>query len=255
MLITSPDIAALENVSHGFFTRKGGVSSGIYASLNCGLGSSDDKANVIENRRRVASKLGAEESKFCTLYQTHSANVITVETCWRHSKLPKADAMVTDKPNIALGILTADCVPVLFADSKGKVIGAAHAGWKGAFAGVLQATVKSMEALGAPVSSIHAAIGPAIAQRSYEVSAPFYQTFLEKDADYARYFISAKEEHYRFDLKGFVHDILVKAGLTHINLLENDTYLEEDNFFSFRRTTHHSEPDYGRQISAIMLKS
>jgi YfiH family protein len=256
MLLTAPDLETLPSVTHGFFTRKGGVSSGLYASLNCGLGSSDVKANVVQNRERVANELGTIPEKLCSLYQVHGSKVVTVTEPWARDALPQADAMVTATPGIALGILAADCVPVLFADAKGTVVGAAHAGWKGAFAGVLQETVKAMEALGASADSIHAAIGPAIAQPSYEVSTVFHQAFIDKDPDYERYFISAKQDgHYRFDLKGVVRDILLKAGLSHINLLENDTYLEEDNFFSFRRTTHRGEPDYGRHISAIMLKS
>jgi len=251
MYLTSPNFKS-SSVAHGFFTRKGGVSKGIYASLNCGLGSSDDKTNVIENRRRVAQKLGTDADSLCTLYQTHSADVITVEKRWRHSKLPRADAMVSNVPGIALGILTADCVPVLFADTEAGIIGATHAGWRGAIGGVLENTLSAMRALGA--RSITAAIGPSIAQRSYEVGAELKTAFTTQNTDFNCYFIdSTRAGHFLFDLKSFVRDRLSDAGVQDINLLENDTYIEEDDFFSFRRTTHRSEPDYGRQISAIML--
>jgi YfiH family protein len=187
-----------------------------------------------------------------SLYQIHGDRVITVTAPWTPEDKPHADAMVTRTPGIALGVLAADCVPVLFADKDNGVVGAAHSGWKGAIAGVLERTLGAMRALGA--KRIAAAIGPCIAQPSYEVGAEFRDTFLARDAGNARYFIpAAASAHFLFDIRGFVRDTLAKAGADDINTLENDTYIEEDAFFSFRRTTHRHEPDYGRQISAIML--
>ncbi len=255
MFIASDNLSKIPNITHGFFKRKNGVSKGMYASLNCGLGSNDNKEYVIKNRIKVAKELGADADKLLTLYQVHSADVVVVAKCWRHSKLPRADAMVTDKPGIALGILTADCVPVLFADKNNKVIGAAHAGWKGAFAGILEATIEAMTKLGAERSSIVAAIGPAIAQKSYEVDLVFYEKFINKSTENAKYFVpSTKEGHFLFNLKEFVKNTIAEAGIEDINMLENDTYAEEGDFFSYRRATHRGEADYGRQVSAIMLK-
>jgi len=250
MFLTSPN---LSTISHGFFTRKGGVSSGLYASLNCGWGSDDDKANVAENRSRVAAKLGTTLENFCSLYQIHGREVVTVEKPWLRTELPKADAMVTTQKGIAIGVLTADCAPVLFADAKAGVIGAAHAGWKGALAGVLSSTVEAMCALGANKANIAAAIGPCIAQRSYEVGAEFRETLVKENAGNGAFFGKSATDSLLFDLRGYVRSKLAEAGITHINTLENDTYSEEDDFFSFRRTTHRREPDYGRQVSAIML--
>jgi YfiH family protein len=251
MFLISPN---LTGIPHGFFTRKGGVSEGVYASLNCGPGSGDAIERVIENRRRMLLALGKKDARLLSLHQVHGSNVVTVEAPWRHAKKPKADAMVTTKPGIALSILTADCVPVLFADKKNRVIGAAHAGWKGALAGVLERTLEAMCAAGASLEHIHAGIGPCIAQKSYEVAGDFRASFIGQSTDAARYFIPApRPGHFLFDLRGFVGNTLVKAGLRHVNSLENDTYMEEDAFFSFRRTTHRGERDYGRQISAIML--
>jgi len=250
-VITSPN---LNGISHGFFTRKGGVSEGVYASLNCGLGSGDSKAHVIENRERVARALGGTETKLLSLHQVHSCDVVTVTAPWRHAKKPKADAMVTTQRGIALSILTADCVPVLFADKEHSVIGAAHAGWKGALAGILEKTVEAMGTLGAKPGSISAAIGPCIAQASYEIGDELREQFIKGNPQFAGHFIPAqREQHFLFDLRAAVRDILGKAGITDINTLENDTYIEEDSFFSFRRATHRKEPDYGRQISAIIL--
>lgn len=251
MFLTSPN---LSDIQHGFFTRNGGVSKGIYASLNCGWGSGDDAAHVSENRQRVAEHLGTSSSHLLSLYQIHSDKVITVDKPWAPESKPQADAMVSITPGIALGILTADCVPVLFADKVNAVIGAAHSGWKGTLAGVLERTIEAMCGLGAKPETIHAAIGPSIAQASYEVGAEFRERFLAQNKNFSGYFIEApKKDHLLFNIKACVHDRLHKAGLSTINTLENDTYIEEDSFFSFRRTTHRGEPDYGRQISAIML--
>ena len=254
MLLTASNLAS-PGISHGFFTRQGGKSKGIYASLNCGLGSQDDKNTVIANRKIIAKALGCDADKLAILFQSHSNAVVTVDKVWRHAKMPKADAMVTNQAGIALGILTADCVPVLFSDATHKIIGAAHAGWKGAFSGVIGNTVNAMIALGATPATITCAIGPAIAQVSYEVDRAFQEKFLSQSQENAQYFIPGlKENHFMFNLKQYVHDRVLKTDITHINILENDTYLEEDNFFSYRRSTHKKESDYGRQISAILLK-
>lgn len=248
MPIPSPNLSP---ISHGFFTRQGGVSTGLYASLNCGWGSDDGKENVAENRSRVAQQLGTTLERFCSLYQVHGNEVITVEKAWPRTALPKADAMVTKHKGIAIGVLTADCAPVLFADAKAGVIGAAHAGWKGALAGIIQSTVQAMQALGA--RDIAAAIGPCIAQRSYEVGADFRDNLMRETAANAAFFGQSATGSLLFDLRLYVRSKLAAAGITNINTLENDTYSEEDAFFSFRRTTHRREPDYGRQVSAIML--
>ncbi|HEU5048142.1 MAG TPA: peptidoglycan editing factor PgeF [Rickettsiales bacterium] len=255
MFLTASNLSAAPELAHGFFTRNAGASEGVYASLNCGLGSADNAGHVIENRRRVAAALGTQEKHLCSLMQIHSADVVTVAESWENSGRPQGDAMVTNRPGVALGILTADCVPVLFADAERGVIGAAHSGWKGAFSGVLQNTIEAMIALGAKREAIACAIGPAIAQPSYEVGDEFRDRFLQRDAGYKVYFIpSRQEKHWLFDLKTFVRDTLKQTGIGNINMLENDTYIEEDAFFSFRRATHRGETDYGRQISAIMLK-
>ena len=255
MFLASENLSSLPGISHGFFTRNGGVSSGIYGSLNGGMGSGDNPAYVMENRRRIAERLGAPANHLLSLHQIHSADVITVTGSWGMEKRPMGDALVTDRRGITLAVLTADCVPVLFADRKSGIIGAAHAGWKGAFSGVLERTLEAMAALGAEREFITCAIGPAIAQPSYEVGVEFRETFLRKSSHYSRYFTpSRKAEHFLFNLKRFVYDTLSGAGVRDINMLENDTYLEEDAFFSYRRATHRAEADYGRQVSAIMLK-
>jgi YfiH family protein len=243
----------LQTVSHGFFGRRGGVSSGIFTSLNCGPGSGDERANVIENRKRVAERL-APGATLLTLYQIHSGNAVTVTMPWNIGESPHADAMVTNLPGIALGILTADCTPVLFADPQAKVIGAAHAGWKGALGGVTDSTIAAMEALGAKRNRIAAAIGPCISQTNYEVGSDFRGRFLESDPAFVRFFVpSDRPEHFRFDLEGFVAQRLDAAGLASIERLSTCTYAAEDDFFSFRRATHRGEKDYGRQVSAIVL--
>lgn len=252
MFLTSPN---LSGTAHGFFTRKGGVSDGIYASLNCGWGSGDNQTHVTENRNRVAEALGARHSHLLSLYQVHGDKVITVEKPWTPQDKPQADAMVTNRPGIALGVLAADCVPVLFADLQAGVVGAAHSGWKGTLAGIAPRTVDAMFALGAKPERIRAAIGPCIGWASYEVSGDFRDTFLKVSGSFAKHFKpSSRAGHFLFDIRSRVGDILREAGVSDINTLENDTYIEEDAFFSFRRTTHRKEPDYGRQISAIMLQ-
>ncbi len=240
-------------ITHGFFTREGGVSEGLYASLNCGPGSRDDRAKVEENRRRVAMALGYENKHLLTCHQVHGAHAVTVEAPWEMGSGPEADAMVTHMPGIVLGILTADCVPVLFADAQARVIGAAHAGWKGAHRGILGATVEAMQALGARPERIAAAVGPAIAQDSYEVGDDLRETLLAEAKGNAVYFIPNANARWQFDLKSYVVGKLGASGVETINLLALDTFSDKDAFFSYRRTTKAGEPDYGRHISAIAL--
>jgi len=255
MRVPAHNLEAESAIAHGFFTREGGVSEGVYASLNCGLGSNDQRAAVLENMRRVAETLDHRDTPICRLYQIHSADVVTVTEPWDNQTPPEADAMVTDRAGVILGVLTADCAPVLFADVRAGVIGAAHAGWKGAIAGVLENTVAAMEALGAERSRIVAAVGPCIAQASYEVGEDFYGQFAERSALYGTFFQAADAEgRYRFDLAGFVRHRLAQSGLQKIEVLGMDTYSDERRFFSFRRKTHRDEADYGRQLSAIMLR-
>jgi polyphenol oxidase len=239
-------------IAHGFFSRTGGVSSGIYDSLNCGPGSGDDPEAVVENRRRVMAAL-SPGAQLISLSQIHSATVHTLSGA--NIKIrPEGDAMVTAVPGLALGILTADCAPVLLADPVAGVIGAAHAGWKGALGGVLEATLEAMEKLGALRGRIQAAIGPCIAQDNYEVGWDFRDRFLEQGLKHRRFFVpSDKEGHYRFDLPGYAAHRLTAAGAGSVQSLGICTYPAGNGYFSFRRTTHAGEPDYGRQISAIVL--
>jgi YfiH family protein len=240
------------SVTHGFFGREGGVSGGIFDSLNCGFGSGDAREAVAENRARVAAALGAKD--LLTVYQTHSPHVEVVRTPWQPGAAPRADAMVSDQPGIALGILTADCAPVLFADTEAGVIGAAHAGWKGAFGGVLEATLDAMRTLGAEPARITAVIGPAISSASYEVGPEFYDRFIAEAADNARFFTaSARAGHHLFDLPGYVGGRLKRAGVSRVADIAACTYAKEQTYFSYRRTTHRREADYGRNVSAILL--
>lgn len=241
-------------VRHGFFTRRGGVSQGIYASLNCSFGSRDDAAHVAENRERVRTNLDAQPMGLCTLYQCHSATVVRVIDPFPNGQFPKADAMVTTTPGIALGVMGADCAPVLLADSEAKVVGAAHAGWKGARSGVIESIVHEMTRLGAEHANILACIGPAIQQRSYEVGSEFRRQFLEETADNEKFFEASRElDRFRFDLPAYVESRLGAAGIKHVENVGCDTVTEEDTFFSYRRATLADEPDYGRQISVIAL--
>jgi YfiH family protein len=253
-LITLGALNDIPTIRHAFFTREGGVSSGIYGSLNCGVGSSDDPANVAENRRRCAAAFDLPPDRLVTLYQVHSPDVVTVERPRTAGEPPpRADALVTATPGVALGILTADCVPILFADAEAGVIGAAHAGWKGAKAGVIEATVQAMTALGASAGRIVAAIGPCIAQRSYEVGPEFPGRFLDEDPANADFFAPARRDgHSMFDIGGYVSRRLGRAGVGMIQRCPNDTVSEEDRFFSYRRATLRGEPDYGRGISVIV---
>ena len=254
MNILRAEILKSSRIEHGFFGRKGGVSQGIFASLNCGPGSGDVRADVIENRRRAAGALG-NTAHLLTLYQIHSPHVATVTAPWQIGEGPQADAMVTNVAGIALGILTADCAPVLFADAEAGVIGAAHAGWKGALGGVTDSTVAAMESLGAKRHRIAAAIGPCISQTNYEVGPEFRDKFADADSRNLRFFAPGdRAHHYRFDLEGYVAQRLSGAGLAATTQLSACTYASESDFFSFRRATHRAENDYGRQVSAIVLK-
>jgi YfiH family protein len=254
MTFTSPLLSAIPGLRHAFFTRDGGVSEGIYAGLNGGLGSNDDPAHVAENRRRMAAEMGVAPLHFLTAYQVHSPDVAVAKAPWNGASRPRVDAMVTKVEGLALGVTTADCGPVLFADPKARVIGAAHAGWKGAFTGVLEATIAEMEKLGADRSDIVVAIGPLIRQPSYEVGAEFVERFTQADAGFARFFIpSIRAGHAMFDLGGFIRMRLERAGIAIIDDTGIDTY-PDDNLFSYRRSVHRKEPDYGRQIHAIVLE-
>jgi len=254
MTLTSSLLAAVPGLRHAFFTREGGVSGGIYAALNGGVGSSDDPDHVAENRRRMAEHVGVAPEQFLTLYQIHSPDVLVAEGPWPAGPRPKGDALVTNTPGIALGVSTADCGPVLFVDPEARVIGGAHAGWKGALTGVLESTIAAMERLGASRSGIIAAIGPLIRQESYEVGNEFVARFIEADADNAMFFMpSVREGHAMFDLADFIRMRLETAGILMIDDLGLDTYADE-RFFSYRRSVHRKEPDYGRHIHAIALE-
>jgi purine-nucleoside/S-methyl-5'-thioadenosine phosphorylase / adenosine deaminase len=248
------DVLKIDGLRHGFFTRRGGVSKGIYQSLNVGLGSDDTRDVVLENRNRVASEMAVVADRLLSPYQIHSPDVITVSGPWEDEAERKADALVTKTPGLAIGVSTADCGPVLFADSEARVVGAAHSGWKGAISGVLQNTVTSMENLGASRGSIVAVLGPTISQKAYEVGPEFQQRFVQDAADNQRYFkASERIDHFMFDLPAFITNRLTNIGLANVVDLAKCTYADEDRFFSYRRTTHRREPDYGRQISAIAL--
>jgi YfiH family protein len=253
-MIALENLKELPGIRHGFLTRRGGVSDGLYASLNCGLGSRDDQAAVVENRMRALRVAGLDPQSLATAYQVHSAKVAVVDAAWAETQRPQVDGLVTKTRGKSLGILTADCVPVLFADPEAGVIGACHAGWKGAIGGVMQETVAAMEKLGADRARIQAGIGPAIAQKSYEVGPEFPQPFIDRDRANARFFTaSTRCRHFMFDLVGFVARELNALGLAEVSVAGNDTCAEADDFFSYRRTTLAKEPDYGRQISVIGL--
>lgn len=252
--VLCPDISnARTGISHGFFTRNGGTSNGIYRSLNVGLGSRDDQQSVAANRQLICSTLGADEGRLATVNQVHSADVAVADQAWKDDR-PRADAIVTNTPGLAIGILTADCGPVLFADAEAGIVGAAHAGWKGAMDGVLENTISAMEKLGARRSNITATLGPCISQKNYEVGPEYIATFLAHDADNQQYFVpSGKDGHHLFDLPSYVVDRLKVAGVK-ARALNLCTYADADRYYSYRRSVHKNEPDYGRQISAIMLK-
>ena len=255
MIVQSGTLCALPDIAHGFGTREGGVSTGIYASLNCGVGSKDNLDYVAENRTRFAAHLGASPQALVTPYQIHSADAVVVEEPWARADAPKADAVVTARTGLAISISTADCVPVLFADHEAKIVGGAHAGWRGALSGVLEATLDAMEGLGAERARIAACIGPAISQTAYEVGDEFEKNFLNEDETSACFFHRASEqERPHFDLTGYVAARLQTAGTGSVEDLQLCTYRDTKRFFSYRRSCHQNEGDYGRQISAIMIK-
>jgi YfiH family protein len=246
-----PELSALPGVAHGFFTRRGGISGGIYASLNCGTGSNDDPASVRENRARVTGHLGARTLVF--VHQVHSATAVVVDGRSAGER-PKADAMVTALPGLALGVLTADCAPILLADPHARVVGAAHAGWRGALAGIVEAALDAMEGLGAARRRVRAAVGPCIGPGAYEVGPEFEAAFLAQDPASARFFArpDAQSRPY-FDLPGYVALRLQQAGCTGVSGADACCYTHEENFFSYRRSRVRGEADYGRQVSAIVL--
>lgn len=241
---------SLGRLPHGFLGRRGGISVGEMAGLNVGYGSNDDR-EAIEGNRRLAVKALLPEAELATVHQIHSAETVVAYQAWPQGERPRADAMVTDHPNLLLGILTADCAPVLFADHKAVVVGAAHAGWRGALAGVTDATIEAMEGLGARRENIHAAVGPCIAQPSYEVDEEFRSRFLHADSGNERFFVPGERGKPHFDLEAYVVHRLIAAGIDEIEALNLDTYGEPDRFYSYRRSTHLGESDYGRQLSAI----
>jgi polyphenol oxidase len=254
MKLHAESLSGLDGIRHAFFTREGGVSGGIYASLNSGVGSHDDAAHVAENRARMAKALGVEADRLITAFQIHSPHVVVADQPWDVETRPKADAIVTRTPGLAIGVSTADCGPLLFADAQARVIGAAHAGWRGAFSGVIEGTIAAMENLGADRSRIGVALGPLIRQDNYEVSQSFVDEFRRTDETYARFFVPAvREGHAMFDLPGFIASRLTQSGIRHFEDTGICTYADPDRFYSYRRSTHRAEPDYGRHVNAIVL--
>ena len=252
MTLASPLLSAIPGLRHAFFSRDGGVSDGIYASLNGGIGSNDDPGNVAENRRRMAEQMGVRPENFLSVWQIHSPDAVVASGPWPGER-PRADAIVTRTEGLAIGATAADCGPILFVDPSARVIGAAHAGWKGALTGVLESTVAAMEKLGAERSGIVAAIGPLIRQHSYEVGGEFVERFIEADAENATFFLpSTREGHAMFDLAAFIRMRLENAGVLMIDDTGIDTYSDE-RFYSYRRSVHRKEPDYGRHVHAIAL--
>ncbi len=248
------DSLGVSGIAHGFFLRTGGVSEGIFASLNCGRGSGDDRACVEENRARAASTLGIRSEALIGPHQVHSAKAVIAHVPWQASDAPHADAIVTGAPGLALSVLTADCVPLLMADAEAGVVAAVHAGWKGAKAGVIESAIEAMESLGAHAPRIAAAIGPAISQAAYEVGPEFKAAFVSGCEGNDAYFSEARPGHIHFNLPGYVQDKLAMLGIGHVSDAGVCTYGNESILFSYRRSCHRREPDYGRQISAIMLR-
>ncbi len=255
-MITAQEMARAAGVRHGFFTRQGGVSVGVYASLNCGFGSNDNPAHVAENRAIALRALGLSPEALITAYQIHSAEVVVADVPWPPVRAPKADGIVTRSRGIALGILTADCAPVLLADSGAGVIGAAHAGWRGAVGGILEATARAMERLGARLPSTVAVVGPCIHQDSYEVGADLREAVLAAERDGEDLFrVGARNGKFQFDLPGFIERRLRRLGLGHVERIAADTFADETRFYSYRRSVKRGEADYGRKLSAIALAS
>jgi purine-nucleoside/S-methyl-5'-thioadenosine phosphorylase / adenosine deaminase len=259
-VITQPPVLthallALPGIRHGFFTRQGGVSEGIYASLNCGTGSKDDRAHVLENRARVTRVLGIDAAHLATPHQVHGTDTVVVETVWNPGEGPKADAVVTRIPGLAVAVGAADCGPVLFADAEARIVAAAHAGWRGALAGILESAIAAMEGFGARRERIVAVLGPSISQANYEVGPELIAQFTADDPDNQRFFRpSDRPGHALFDLPAYTVARLRKAGVT-AEALGLCTYAEPERFYSYRRATHRGELDYGRLISAISLHS
>ena len=255
-MISAPLLVEMDRLRHGFFGRQGGVSEGVFASLNCGFGSGDDPDRVSENRARAAVRAGVSPGSLLTAYQTHSTRVAAVEQAWPREQAPRVDAMVTRSPGIALGILTADCAPVLLADPKAGVIGAVHAGWRGALDGVLEATLEVMRVQGAALDRLSASIGPCILQASYEVGAEFRGRFLAASAQNDRFFRTseARPGHFHFDLPGYIAARLAAAGVARIGQTGHDTCAARDEFFSYRRNILEGQKDYGRNLSLIALE-
>jgi YfiH family protein len=252
--VEAPELAGLAGIRHAFFTRTGGVSPGLYASLNAGVGSADDPHNVAANRARMAASLGVTAERFLTCYQIHSPDVVVADAPWEAQARPRADAIVTGRPGLAIGISTADCGPVLFADPDARIVGAAHAGWRGALAGVTDATIAAMERLGAARARIVAAIGPMIRQPNYEVGPDLMDRFIAADPANRQFFVpAARGGHFMFDLAGYVAARLATAGIGTICDLGACTYADPGQFYSYRRMTHRGEADYGRHVNAIVL--
>ena len=255
MMITLAVLDHGAGVRHAFFTRQGGVSGGLYESLNCGFGSGDAAESVARNRGIAMEQLGLAADRLVTCHQIHSTTVVIVERTWPREAAPQADGMVTRVPDIALGVLTADCAPILFQDSVANVIGAAHGGWRGALGGVVEATIEQMEAIGAERGRIRAAIGPCIARNSYEVGPEFPPRFLARDTASKSHFAPAmRTGHFVFDLPGYIEHRLVRAGIGTVQQAHYDTVAEEERFFSYRRSRLRGEHAYGRELSAIVLE-
>jgi YfiH family protein len=254
-VITSGTLGADPGIRHAFFTRQGGVSDGLFGSLNCGFGSGDSPERVARNREIAMDHIGLPADRLVTVRQVHSATVVGVEQPWRREESPSADALVTSVPGVALGVLAADCAPILFHDPIARVIGAAHGGWRGALRGVIDATVSRMAMLGAVPPRIRAAIGPCIARRSYEVGPEFPQPFVAEDPGNMSYFVPAPcSGRYLFDLAGYIAHRLAQAGIATIEIAQHDTLVEEEQFFSYRRACQRGERAYGRALSAIVLR-
>jgi YfiH family protein len=253
-VLQAPSLSQLPGIRHAFFTRAGGVSDGIYATLNGGIGSRDLPARVRENRSRMAAALGVAPGRLVTAVQIHSPHVVVADAAWATDARPRADAIVTRIPGLAIGVTTADCGPVLLADTQAGVVGAAHAGWRGALTGIVEATLAAMESLGAARARIIAAVGPMIRQPNYEVGPELVARFLDEAPGSERFFApSAREAHALFDLAGFIAARLARYGIARIDDLGHCTYADPERFFSYRRTTHRAEPDYGRHVNAIAL--
>jgi YfiH family protein len=253
MMLSSSLLSAVPGLRHAFFTREGGVSGGIYAGLNGGLGSRDDPTHVEENRRRMAERMGVASDRLVGVHQIHSPDAIIATGPWEGPARPKADAIVTNRSGLAIGVTTADCGPILFVDPTARVIGAAHAGWKGALTGILESTVEAMEQLGAARGDMVAAIGPLIRQQSYEVGREFVERFVDHDANNVVFFLpSERDGHAMFDLAGYIRLRLENTGILMIDDLGIDTYSDE-RCFSYRRSVHRKEPDYGRHVHAVAL--